>query len=115
MAGPFSALAGSRWHGTAELWLDPLGNAAQVSACTLELDAASVRYTWAFSGIAHHGAIEIGSAGGRFTDRFHAPVPMSLQPVESLTLVAQNLVGPAGRPDLRFDSRGGDSCAVKAP
>lgn len=84
---PLSVLAGSRWHGTAELWLDPLGNDAQVSPCTLELDAASVRYTWAFSGAAHHGAIEIERAGGTFTDTFHSPVPMLLRPLASWALV----------------------------
>jgi len=71
-----AALAGSQWQGTAELWLDPLGNDADVSACTVEVDAVSVRYTWAFKGATHHGAITLNDGGGTFTDTFHSPSPM---------------------------------------
>ena len=40
----FAAIAGSRWQGQAELWLDPLGNEAQVSPCAFVSSVAASRY-----------------------------------------------------------------------
>ena len=60
----FAAIAGSRWQGQAELWLDPLGNEAQVSPCAFEVAADTVRYTWAFQGSSHQGSIVLGGEGG---------------------------------------------------
>ncbi|MEZ5419306.1 MAG: hypothetical protein R2708_18480 [Vicinamibacterales bacterium] len=69
-------LAGSRWLGTAELWLDPLGNEAQTSPCTIELERDEVRYTWAYQGAPHRGTITLGGEGGTFVDSWHSPAPM---------------------------------------
>lgn len=80
---PLATLSGSRWTGTAELWLDPLGHEAHVSPCTIELDRAAVRYTWAHQGTAHQGTVALGGEGGTFTDTFHAAVPMPCRAVPS--------------------------------
>lgn len=80
---PFAAIAGSRWQGTAELWLDGLGNDADVSACTFEVAADTVRYTWSYQGTVHTGTIGLGGEGGTFTDTFHSPAPMACRAVPS--------------------------------
>jgi hypothetical protein len=71
-----SDLSGSDWHGTAELWLDPLGNEAQTSPCTLRVEADGLRYTWHHEGQPHHGTITLDADGGVFTDSWHSPAPM---------------------------------------
>jgi hypothetical protein len=42
---------GTRWSGTAELWLDPSGDEARRSDCTITLTADGLEYTWAFEGV----------------------------------------------------------------
>jgi hypothetical protein len=71
-----SDLAGSDWLGTAELWLDPLGNSAQTSACTLHVETNGLQYTWHHEGTPHRGAIALDDVGGTFTDSWHSPTPM---------------------------------------
>ena len=87
----FAAIAGSRWQGQAELWLDPFGNEAQVSPCAFEVAADTVRYTWAFQGTPHQGSIVLGGEGGTFTDTFHSAAPMPCRAVPSWAPV--DLVG----------------------
>src|SRR4051794_10029499 len=63
VSGPkdaLSKLAGTRWVGTGELWLDKLGNQAHESECTLTVDAAAVgsfTYTWSHEGKAQTGSV----------------------------------------------------------
>src|SRR5580698_8231857 len=55
-----SKLAGSRWAGTGELWLDKLGNEAHKYECSLTVDAAAVgsfSYTWSHEGKAQKGSV----------------------------------------------------------
>ncbi len=80
-------LAGTAWAGTSELWLDPLGNVAETSPCTVEIASGAVRYTWAFRGAPHQGTITLGGEGGVFTDSFHSPAPMACRAVPSWALV----------------------------
>jgi hypothetical protein len=47
---PLSHLDGTRSTGTAELWLDPLGDDVVRSDCTISVDAHVVRYTWSHEG-----------------------------------------------------------------
>lgn len=70
-------LAGTRWTGRSELWLDPLGDQAARSDCTLEIDGDAVRYGWSHEGKAHAGRIALRAGGADFTDTFHSPTPMA--------------------------------------
>lgn len=69
-------LIGSRWRGTAELWLDPAGNTAQTSGCTLEVRPDALSYAWEYEGAPHHGTVALDEGGGIFTDSWHSPSPM---------------------------------------
>ncbi|MGH7544065.1 MAG: hypothetical protein ACREK7_09000 [Gemmatimonadota bacterium] len=71
-----SALDGTRWNGTAELWVDPLGNDAEPSDCTMSVNSHGVRYTWSQEGQAHEGSITLHDHGADFTDTWHQPEPM---------------------------------------
>lgn len=73
-------LRGSRWSGKGELWLDPLGNEAAVSDCTLVIEDAAVRYTWSHEGKAHEGSLALRDGGAEFTDTFHSSQPMQFAP-----------------------------------
>jgi hypothetical protein len=71
-----SDLDGTHWKGTAELWLDPLGNDVTRSDCTISVDSEVVRYTWSHDGKAHEGSIALRDNGADFTDSWHQPEPM---------------------------------------
>jgi hypothetical protein len=77
--GTLGELEGSAWHGTAELWLDPLGNEVSRSDCTLSIDGNVVRYTWSHEGKSHEGSITLRDDGASFIDTFHSPEPMSFR------------------------------------
>ena len=81
-----SDLDGTRWEGTAELWLDPLGDDVVRSDCTISVDAHVVRYTGSHEGEAHEGSIALSDKGAEFTDSWHNP--------QSMTCL--RLVGAAG-------------------
>jgi hypothetical protein len=69
-------LAGTPWTGRSELWLDPLGDAALISDCAITVLEGSIEYTWSHEGAAQRGTIALTPRGARFTDTFHAAVPM---------------------------------------
>lgn len=75
-------LAGTRWVGRNELWLDPLGNEADTSDCSIELTATAINYKWSYQGKAHTGSITLRDGGADFTDTFHAekPIPFTHVP-----------------------------------
>lgn len=73
-----SKLAGSRWTGTGELWLDKLGNEARKSECSLTVDAAAVgsfSYTWSYEGKAQTGSVVLRDGGAVWSDTWHQPTP----------------------------------------
>lgn len=72
-------LDGSKWRGSAELWLDPLGNDVFRSDCTLTVDGNVIRYTWSHEGKNHEGTITLRDDGASFVDTFHAAEPMSFR------------------------------------
>jgi hypothetical protein len=75
--GRLSEIQGTRWQGSAELWLDPLGNEVQCSDCTLSIDGDVVSYTWSYKGEGHEGSIALTREGAEFRDSWHQPQPMS--------------------------------------
>jgi len=71
-----SELSGTRWTGAAELWLDPLGDQASRSDCTIAVDAGGVRYAWSHEGKAHEGSVTLNERGADFQDTWHQKEPM---------------------------------------
>lgn len=78
---PLSSLAGTTWHGRAELWLDPLGDTAEWSDCQLHVRADGVSYVWSRDQTSHRGDITVTSRGASFTDTFHQPAAMAFDAV----------------------------------
>ena len=76
-------LAGTSWKGTAELWLDPLGNVAATSECTVKVGESEVSYTWAYEGEPHQGRLALRAGGADFTDTFHSSTAMPCAAVPS--------------------------------
>jgi hypothetical protein len=71
-------LAGTRWEGTGELWLDKLGNEAHKSKCTLTVDAATVgsfSYTWSHEGKPQSGCVVLRDGGAVWSDTWHQKDP----------------------------------------
>ncbi len=69
-------LVGSSWKGSAELWVDPLGDQVQRSECTLAVEDGVVRYTWSHEGKPHRGSVTLRQDGAEFTDTWHQPETM---------------------------------------
>ena len=74
--GTLAEVNGTKWAGSAELWLDPLGDTAARSDCTIAVVANVVRYTWSHEGKNHEGTITLREHGAEFVDSFHSPEPM---------------------------------------
>ena len=93
-------LAGSTWTGEAELWLDPLGDEARRSACTIAIEPSAVRYTWSYEGKPQRGALELRDGGAELSDTWHSPEPMMCEAVAGWTLLAvQGTYGAGEGPD----------------
>ncbi len=69
-------LNGTTWTGESELWLDPLGDHATRSTCTIAVDANVVRYTWIHEASAHEGSFDLAADSATFTDSWHQPTAM---------------------------------------
>lgn len=80
-----SELEGTKWAGTCELWLDPLGNEVTPSECTIAVDRNRVRYTWSHEATAHLGTITMRQDGADFVDSWHQPEPMTCEYVPGST------------------------------
>ncbi len=108
LSGPhmdaLSKLAGTRWAGTGELWLDKLGNEAHKCECSLTVDAAAVGsfgYTWSHEGKAQTGSVVLRDGGAVWTDTFHQPTPVkcSLLTDSWALLAAHYTFSVGGGPD----------------
>lgn len=94
-------LAGTRWTGSAELWLDPLGDVAARSECALAVTGDGVGYEWAHDGTPHQGRLSLAADGGTFTDTFHAPSGMpvtAVVPARALVDVTGSYAAGGGPP-----------------
>ncbi len=90
-------LEGTRWSGQSELWLDPLGNEAVTSDCTIAVQPTEVAYTWSYEGTPHTGTIALRDGIAEFSDSFHSPKPMTMSPVTgSWALIDVQGTYPAG-------------------
>jgi hypothetical protein len=104
-------LAETKWEGSNELWLDPLGDQVTRSTCAISIDAGVLRYTWSHEGKDHEGAITPREYGAEFVDSWHSPEPMKCLRV----LDGQGLLQVQGQygPDAEWGWRIGVS--VRAP
>jgi hypothetical protein len=69
-------IEGTKWTGNSELWLDPLGDQAIRSDCTIAIDGGVVRYTWSHEDKGHEGSITLRDYGADFADSWHQPEPL---------------------------------------
>ena len=74
------ALAGTRWTGTNELWLDPLGNTALTSDATMSIEKDKITYTWEYQSKPQSGTITFGDTV-HWHDTFHMPDGTDCAPV----------------------------------
>ena len=106
-----AALAWTTWTGTAELWVDPLGDAVTRSACTLTVENDVVRYTWSHAGEAHQGSLTFRDGGADFVDTWHQPQPMRCASVPG----AWGLLQVQGEYGHESDWRWRTALCVRAP
>jgi hypothetical protein len=101
-----SSLVGTKWAGRAELWLDPLGNQADLSDCTIEIADGVVRYTWSYDGKPHQGSYTLVDGGADWTDTWHQTSVMKCRTIPEawgLFAVAGTYAAPSG-PDWGWRS-----------
>ncbi|MDD9970020.1 MAG: hypothetical protein OXR73_27490 [Myxococcales bacterium] len=98
MATTFPDLAGTRWRGNAELWVDPLGDQVERSECTLAVEDGSVRYTWSREGKDQQGSVAVRADAAEFEDSWHQPQPMRCRLLEEAwgLFQAEGRYGPEG-------------------
>ena len=72
-------LKGTKWSGSAELWVDPLGNKVALSVCRLFIESDGVRYNWSHEGQEHIGNVTLYDNQAGFTDTWHQPDEMRCQ------------------------------------
>lgn len=109
--GALSELVGTKWAGTAELWLDPLGDDVVRSDCTISVDEDIVRYTWSHEGEAHEGSITLAKDHADFVDSWHQPQPMTCQ----LVVDALGLFQVQGEYGPQSDWRWRTGLSLRAP
>ncbi len=72
-------LNGTKWAGSAELWLDPLGDQASRSDCTVTVAGDGVVYTWSHEGQSHEGRITLRGESAEYSDSWHHPAAMKCE------------------------------------
>ena len=73
---------GSEWKGQAELWLDPNGNEADISECTLTIGSGTLAYTWTYGGEPKTGSFTFHADGATWSDSWHQPEPVHCQYIQ---------------------------------
>jgi len=70
-------LSGAPLTGKGELWLDPLGNEAKLSECSITVSDDALSYSWSYEGDPQQGRLELRNDGATWTDSWHSPEPMT--------------------------------------
>ena len=89
------------WSGKSELWIDPLGDDAEISDATLSVVADGIVYAWAYRDAAQSGELRwIGSAL-QWKDSWHQPdgVTMTLVPGHGSLIAAEYSYAAGAGPD----------------
>lgn len=71
-------LAGTKWHGKGELWLDPESNSADVYDCELSINIDSINYSWLYEGEIKTGGFAFNESGANWIDSWHQKKPFSV-------------------------------------
>ena len=66
---------GTEWQGTAELWLEPEGNNADISDCTLKIETDVLSYTWSYKDETKTGSFTFHEGGAIWVDSWHQTHP----------------------------------------
>jgi hypothetical protein len=64
-------LAGTRWKGKGELWLDPEGNSAVYYDSELNVESDSISYSWIYEGDVKNGSFTFNENGAIWVDSWH--------------------------------------------
>lgn len=92
-----SDLNGTTWAGQGELWLDDVGNDAELCDCTLSVEEGRLRYTWSYQGKPQQGSITLAGDGVDFHDTWHASTVLHFPMVkDSWALIDAQGTYPAG-------------------
>lgn len=70
-------LVNTQWVGRGELWLDPLGNEADVCECRIEIAEGVIHYHWSYEGKPQTGKLALRDDGADFSDSWHSPTPVA--------------------------------------
>ncbi|MEM6252559.1 MAG: hypothetical protein AAF821_06505 [Cyanobacteria bacterium P01_D01_bin.156] len=91
----------TKWKGTAELWLDPAGNNADVSECTLQIEANVLSYTWVYEDEIKTGSFTFHESSATWVDSWHQKTPvqcLDLAEAWGLFTVHYSYGDPSGPP-----------------
>jgi hypothetical protein len=69
-------LAGTKWKGKGELWLDPDGNVAEHYDCDINIQADVLKYSWFYENEAKHGSFRFNETGAIWVDSWHQENPV---------------------------------------
>ena len=64
-------LAGTKWSGSGELWLDPEGNNADQHSCELNIEAGALYYSWSYENEIQKGNFAFNESGAIWIDSWH--------------------------------------------
>ena len=69
-------LAGTKWTGNGELWLDPEGNNAEKFNCELKVEADVLYYSWSYENEIKKGSFTFNESGAAWKDSWHQKKPV---------------------------------------
>lgn len=95
---------GTTWSGESELWLDPMGNDADVSDASLAVDADKIVYSWVYKGAAQSGELRWNGDALRWKDSWHQPasVALTLVPGHGSLIAAEYSYAAGTGPDWHW-------------
>ncbi len=64
-------LAGTKWTGNGELWLDPEGNNSDQYDCELFIESEAISYTWSYENKTQKGGFTFNEIGAIWVDSWH--------------------------------------------
>lgn len=67
-------LAGTKWKGKGELWLDPEGNSAEIYDCALIIENDAINYSWQYEEETKNGQFTFDETGAIWVDSWHQQI-----------------------------------------